>query len=96
MDLTYTEPIEAYIAQIDFKKAFDSIEWLFLFKTLKIFIFGENFINWIKIFYTDISSCVGNNGFYYFKLKTVYKAEMSDIGTALLSRRGDTSHKYKE
>ena len=71
MDLTNTEAIEAYIAQIDFEKAFDSIEWPFLFKTLKTFGFGENFINWIKIFYNDISSCVGNNGFYsnYFKLK---------------------------
>ena len=71
MELTNTETIEAYIAQIDFEKAFDSIEWPFLFKTLKSFGFGENFINWIRVFYNDISSCVGNNGFYssYFKLK---------------------------
>ena len=70
MEITDIESIEAYIAQIDFEKAFDSIEWPFLFKTLKTFGFGENFINWIKIFYNDIYSCVGNNGFYsnYFKL----------------------------
>ena len=44
------------------------IEWPFLF--LKLFNFGENFINWIKILYTDIKACVGNNGFFspYFRL----------------------------
>ena len=64
------ENIEAYITQIDFEKAFDSIEWEFLFETLKTFNFGETFISWIKTIYTDISACVGNNGHYskYFEL----------------------------
>ena len=41
-----------------------------LFKCLKSFNFGYNFCKWVKIFYNDISSCVGNNGHYseYFKL----------------------------
>ena len=61
---------EAIIAQIDFEKAFDSIEWPFLIKTLKAYNFGEEFIAWIKLLYTDISSCVENNGYYsnFFKL----------------------------
>ena len=64
------EQLEAYIAQIDFEKAFDSIEWPFLLKTMKLFNFGDDFIKWIKILYTDIQACVGNNGTYspYFKL----------------------------
>ena len=63
--------IEAFLIQVDFEKAFDSIEWPFLFKCLESFNFGKNFCKWIKIFYNDISSCVGNNGHYsnYFKLK---------------------------
>jgi len=62
--------IEAYIAQIDFEKAFDSIEWPFLLETLKAFNFGDNFRTWVKLLYSDISACVGNNGRYsdYFKL----------------------------
>ena len=70
--MTYSQlnKILGYIALIDFQKAFNSIEWGFMFKCLLHFNFGENFIRWIKLLYTDISSCVGNNGFYsnYFKL----------------------------
>ena len=64
------EDIEAYITQIDFEKAFDSVEWGFLFNTLKILNFGDYFISWIKTLYTDISACAGNNGNFskYFKL----------------------------
>ena len=64
--MTYCDinKIEAYIAQIDFEKAFDSIEWAFLFKTLDAFNFGKYFIKWIQILYIDIQACVGNNGYY--------------------------------
>ena len=46
-----------YIVLLDFEKAFDSVEWSFLFKTLHAFNFGPNFISWIKILCTNISSC---------------------------------------
>ena len=32
-------------------------------KTLKSFNFGESFIKWVSTLYTNISSCVTNNGF---------------------------------
>ena len=47
---------------IDFEKAFDSIELSFIEKTLKYYNFGNSLITWIKLFYTDICSCVQNNG----------------------------------
>ena len=33
--------------------------------------FGQSFINWVKLFYNDIESCVSNNGVtsQYFKLE---------------------------
>ena len=34
-----------------------------LFKVLEKLNFGEYFVQWIKTFYTDVSSCVLNNGF---------------------------------
>ena len=48
---------------IDYEKAFDSLAWEFIEKTLRYFEFGETFIQWIKILYTDIESCILNNGF---------------------------------
>ena len=47
---------------LDFKKAFDSIEWNFLFKVLEKFNFGSNFISYIKLLYNDCQSCVLNHG----------------------------------
>ena len=47
---------------IDFRKAFDKLEWSFILKALNFFSFGPDFIKWIDIIYTDISSCVTNNG----------------------------------
>jgi hypothetical protein len=34
----------------------------FLDKTLKHFDFGDKFRKWVKILYTDVQSCVLNNG----------------------------------
>ena len=64
MVLAENEHKSGFITLIDFEKAFDSIEWPFLFKCLKKFNFGDNFISWIRILYTNIKSCVGNNGYY--------------------------------
>ena len=60
------------ILQFDFEKAFDSVEWNFLLASLEKFGFGEGFISWIKCCYTDILSCVMNNGYSseWFTLST--------------------------
>ena len=47
---------------IDFRKAFDSIEWSFLINTLNNFNFGPDIQNWVRIFYNNVTSCVLNNG----------------------------------
>ena len=51
------------ITFIDYEKAFDNIKISYLLDTLKHFGFGTTFQKWIKIMYTNISSCVMNNGF---------------------------------
>ena len=48
---------------IDFEKAFDSISWNFLYKTLKFFGLSEKFINWIKLFNNDTKAYVLQCGF---------------------------------
>ncbi len=70
---TYTNllNIPGIIISIDFEKAFDSVNWNFLFKCLKTFNFGNKFINYIQTMYTNIESTVINNGktSKYFKLQ---------------------------
>ena len=51
MSYTDLKHISGFIALIDFEKAFDSVEWPFLLKTLKAFNFGNNFLHWIKILF---------------------------------------------
>ena len=62
--LSYTdiEKIPGLLLFIDFEKAFDTLEWTFIEKTLKYYNFGDSLTSWIKLFYTDISSSIQNNG----------------------------------
>ena len=63
MEYTKLNNIPGLMTTFDFKKAFDSISWQFLTEALRSFNFGESFIRWVKVLYSDISSCVMNNGF---------------------------------
>ena len=49
---------------VDFKKAFDSIEWEFFFEVLGKFNFGETFIKWVKLLYAKPCAFVKNNGHF--------------------------------
>ena len=49
---------------IDFEKAFDSVAWSFIDKTLIKFNFGEDIRKWITTFYYKTTSCVYVNGQY--------------------------------
>ena len=47
---------------IDFEKAFDSLEWSFIVKSLRFFGFSPSIINCVKVLYCKTESCVLNNG----------------------------------
>lgn len=49
---------------LDFEKAFDTVEWPFIFETLKSFKFGKSIINWIKTLYYKPTCVVKNNGYF--------------------------------
>ena len=70
--MNYTEHMNlpGILITVDLEKAFDSLEWSYLFKVLKTFDFGQSFINWIKTCYKNSESCVMNKGTStgYFKL----------------------------
>ena len=51
------------ILALDQEKAFDRVDWAFLFKTLQHLGFGPSFFGWIKLLYINISSAVLANGY---------------------------------
>ena len=58
------------LVSLDQTKAYDRVEWDFLFKVLEKFNFGPNFIKMIKTCYSNIQSAVKVNEFVssYFDL----------------------------
>ena len=56
---------------LDFEKAFDTIEWPFIRKTLHYFGFGTSIIKWFNLFYCAPESCILNNGWTsdFFKIQ---------------------------
>ena len=46
---------------LDFRKAFDTIEWPYLKAALQMFNFGPDILNWFQIIYNQVSSCVLHN-----------------------------------
>ena len=54
--------IPGLIILIDFEKAFDSISWEFIQKTLETFNFGEDTINWVRSLQINSSSKILQNG----------------------------------
>jgi exonuclease III len=59
---TKNEKLPGILLSIDFEKAFDSLNWNFLYKTLFHLNFGHNFVNYVKTMYNNIESSVLNNG----------------------------------
>ena len=65
--------IKSYLVAMDIEKAFDSLNHSSLISVLKKIVFGENFIDWIKILLWKQESWVLNDGFTikYFNLEKV-------------------------
>ena len=62
--------LSAIMFAIDFERAFDSLEWFFIWLALTAYGFPKKFIDKIKILYTNIEACVINGGTStkYFKI----------------------------
>ena len=56
--------VPGLLLMTDFEKAFDSVAWSFIEKSLTVFNFGEDSKTWIFTFYANIKSCISVNGQY--------------------------------
>ncbi|MBN3294582.1 LORF2 protein, partial [Polypterus senegalus] len=61
IDFSYSRNMETSILSLDAEKAFDRVNWKFLFATLHKFGFGNFYINWLKILYSSPTACVRTN-----------------------------------
>ena len=50
------------VLSLDSEKAFDRIQWPYLFHTMSVFGLGDVFIQWVKILYNDPQAAVLTNG----------------------------------
>lgn len=57
----YRKP--SLLLSLDAEKAFDRVEWDFLFSVLKKFKVGNNFIDWIRSIYNSPKAAVITNGY---------------------------------
>ena len=63
MHHTRANKIPGLLMTIDFEKAFDSVSWSFLYKTLEFFGFDQDLIRWIKLFNNNIFGYILQCGF---------------------------------
>ena len=63
MDYTKTFKVPGLLLCLDFRKAFDSLEWNFMHSTIEKFKFGQSFSKWVRILYNEPIAMVKVNGF---------------------------------
>ena len=75
IEIIENDNLEGYLIKIDQEKAFDKVDHDYLFLVLEKFGFGPKFIQWIKIFYSNVNSSIKCNGFLtkYVKLNNSIK-----------------------
>lgn len=70
IQLSQSGNVDCVVVSLDAEKAFDRVEWPYLFSTLETLGLGEAFIGWVKLLYNNPLSAVLTNGrrSSYFRL----------------------------
>ena len=63
VDITSELNLPAAILSLDQEKAFDRVDWGFLFLTLEKMGFGQSFIRWVRLLYTRARCSILINGY---------------------------------
>jgi len=70
MECTEAKKLPGILLLIDFREAFDAIEWNFIYSCTELYNFGPIIRNWTSILYNNVESGMMNAGFmtYYFEV----------------------------
>ena len=79
MQKSKQERMANLILCIDFKKAFDSIDHIFINSTLKLLNFGESFRQWVKLFFNNRETYLVINGHMEEKITLDQGVPQGDI-----------------
>ena len=63
IEITKLKKIPAVILTIDMEKCFDRLEHSAIYGSLRYFNFGDTFIRWTSLFYTNFQFCTQNFGY---------------------------------
>jgi hypothetical protein len=66
LDYCEQKDLKCAFVSLDMMKAFDRVEYGFMYKCLQAYGFGKSFMSWVRVFYTNISSSVITNGHISF------------------------------
>ena len=78
MEYTDVKKISGILLFIDFEKAFDSVEWIFIMNSLELFNFGPSIRKWFSILYNNVETAVMNAG-YLTQLLPSFKRSLSGV-----------------
>ena len=62
LEQTKLQNVSGILLQLDFRKAFDTVEWPVVQQTLSKFNFGDSLKRWVQTFYCNAESSSLNNG----------------------------------
>ena len=94
LEQTKLRNIPGILLQLDFRKAFDTIEWEFIQKTIALFNFGVSIQRWISTFYVNTESAVLIKQWFLHKLFSLVErseTRLPSVSVLIYLGRGITS-----